>query len=56
MARVAEISNTLADLQKTVKGDIEQVCPTEAVAIICNEEGKFNGMMPNKSYFWSIGD
>ena len=50
VARVAEISNTLADLQKTVKGDIEQFCPyEEAVAIICNEEGKFNGMMPNRA-------
>ena len=39
VARVAEISNTLADLQKTVKGDIEQFCPyEEAVAIICNEK------------------
>ena len=35
VARVAEISNTLAGLQKTVKGDIEQFCPyEEAVAII----------------------
>ena len=50
VARVAEISNTLAGLQKTVKGDIEQFCPyEEAVAIICNEEGKFNGMMPNRA-------
>lgn len=40
VARVAEIGNTLAGLQKTVKGDIEQFCPyEEAVAIICNEEG-----------------
>lgn len=52
VARVAEISNTLADLQKTVKGDIEQFCPyEEAVAIICNEEGKFNGMMPNRAIY-----
>lgn len=52
VARVAEISNTLAGLQKTVKGDIEQFCPyEEAVAIICNEEGKFNGMMPNRAIY-----
>ena len=52
VARVAEISNTLADLQKTVKGDIEQFCPyEEAVAIICNEEGKFNGMTPNRAIY-----
>ena len=52
VARVAEIGNTLADLQRTVKGDIEQFCPyEEAVAIICNEEGKFNGMQPNRAIY-----
>lgn len=48
VARVAEISNTLADLQKTVKGDIEQFCPyEEAVAIIFNEEGKSASLRMN---------
>ena len=52
VARVAEIRNTLADLQRAVKGDIEQFCPyEEAVAIICNEEGKFNGMQPNRAIY-----
>ena len=52
VARVAEIVNTLGDLQRTVKGDIEQFCPySEAVAIICNEEGKFNGMAPNRAIY-----
>ena len=52
VARVAEIRNTLEDLQRTVKGDIEQFCPfDEAVAIICNEEGKYNGMRPNRAVY-----
>lgn len=52
MARVAEIDNTLADFQKTVKGYIEQVCPYDGdVAIICNEEGKFNGMKFNRAIY-----
>ena len=52
VARIAAIGNTLAELQKAVKGDIEQFCPfEEAVAIICNEEGKFNGMRPNRAVY-----
>ena len=52
LARVTEIGNTLSELQRAVKGDIEQFCPfEEPVAIICNEEGKFNGMSPNRAVY-----
>ena len=52
LARVAEIENTLDGLQRAVKGDIEQFSPfDEAVAIICNEEGKFNGMRANRAIY-----
>ena len=52
LARVAEIENTLDGLQRAVKGNIEQFSPfDEAVAIICNEEGKYNGMAPNRAVY-----
>ena len=52
VARVAEIGNTLGDLQRVVKGNIEQFSPfDEAIAIICNEEGKYNGMAPNRAVY-----
>jgi hypothetical protein len=51
-ARVAEIGNTLEELQATVKGSIEAFYPfPEPVCIICNEEGKFNGMIPNRAVY-----
>lgn len=51
-ARVTDIENSLDGLQRAVKGYIEQVCPfDEAVAIICNEEGKLNGMLPNRAIY-----
>ena len=51
-ARVTEIENTLEGLQSAVKGDIEAFYPfEEAVCIVCNEEGKFNGMLPNRAVY-----
>lgn len=50
--KVAEIENTLEGLQAAVKGDIEAFYPfEEAVCIVCNEEGKFNGMEPNRAVY-----
>lgn len=44
-ARVTTIQSGLESLQKMVGGYIEAVYPFEdPVAIICNEEGKLNGM------------
>ncbi len=46
---VKEIVHTLEDLQKEVGGSIEAVYPFEdKVAIICNDEHKFNGMPMNR--------
>ena len=47
--KMVEIDDTLEAKQKLVGGLIEQYMPFEDdVAIICNEEGKLNGMEPNR--------
>lgn len=47
---VTTIPNDLESLQKTVGGYIEAVYPFEdPAAIICNEEGKLNGMELNRA-------
>ena len=45
-----EIDNTLEAKQKLVGGYIEQVFlpKDDSVVLICNEEGKINGMKPNR--------
>ena len=49
---VKEIDPGLKSLQKEVDGWIEAVYPFEdPVAIICNEEGKMNGMPPNRALY-----
>lgn len=48
-ARVAEIGSELKDLQAVVGGLIEMICPFEEdpyICLICNEEGKINGLKP----------
>lgn len=46
---VKEMEHTLENLQKEVEGSIEAVYPFEdKVAIICNDEHKFNGMPMNR--------
>ena len=50
LARVADIDSSLEGLQKTVNGLIEAAYPfEEEVCIICNEEGKLNGMPLNRA-------
>ena len=50
LARIAEIGTSLEDLQKVVDGLIEAYYPfEEQVCIVCNDEGKINGMLPNRS-------
>lgn len=43
----------LPDLQKAVGGHIEVIYPfdDEGVCVICNEEGKINGMEPNRAIY-----
>lgn len=47
LARYADIGTELEDLQKVVGGYIETCYPfDEEVCIVCNDEGKYNGMKP----------
>lgn len=56
-ARIVEIKASLESYQKTVGGYIEAVYPFEdPVALVCNEEGKYNGMKPNRALMTSDGD
>lgn len=49
-AYTATITNTLESLQQIVGGYIETVYPfDDPVAIICNEEGKVNGLELNRA-------
>ena len=49
-ARVTTIMNNLESLQKMVKGYIQAIYPfDDPVAIVCNEEGKLNGMVLNRA-------
>lgn len=51
-ARTAEIGTSLTELQKAVGGMIEAYYPfEEEVCIVCNEEGKFNGMSPCRAVY-----
>lgn len=52
-ARIAEIGTSLEDMQKVVGGYIEPFYFTDEdeVLIICNEEGKFNGMRPCRAVY-----
>lgn len=52
IARTAEIGMSLENLQKTVGGCIEAYYPfEEKVCIVCNDEGKFNGMSPCRAIY-----
>lgn len=45
---VKEISNDLASLQSEVGGLIECISFPNGCVVVCNEEGKLNGMPPNR--------
>ena len=46
----AKIGNGLKDMQKVVGGYIQAIYPyEEPVAIVCNEEGKMNGLPLNRA-------
>ena len=52
MARVEEIDSSLEGMQSIVGGLIEPFYPfEEMVCIICNEEGKMNGMPLNRAIY-----
>lgn len=50
--RLVEIKDSLEAMQSLVEGNIEEYMPYEdEVAIICNEEGKMNGMPLNRAIY-----
>ena len=50
LARIAEIGTTLDAMQRTVGGSIEAYYPfEEQVCIVCNDEGKINGLPLNRA-------
>ena len=52
LARITEIGTELEDLQQAVGGLIEAYYPfEEQVCIVCNDEGKLNGMRPCRAIF-----
>lgn len=54
---VKEIEDTLEAMQKIVGGYIECFYPFEDdVCIICDEEGKINGSLPNRDVFSDNGN
>lgn len=56
-ARVIELGTTLEELQAAVDGNIEPFYPfDEAVCIVCNDEGKYNGMFPNRAVYGENGE
>ena len=50
LARIAEVGTTLEAMQRTVGGSIEAYYPfEEQVCIVCNDEGKINGLPLNRA-------
>lgn len=56
LAEVVEIENDLASLQKEVGGYIETLPLVDDITIVCNEEGKINGLKPNRGVTWHYRD
>ena len=49
-ARIAEVGTSLDAMQQTVGGSIEAYYPfEEQVCIVCNDEGKINGLPLNRA-------
>lgn len=54
---IVDMEGTLEALQAAVGGYIEAVYPWEdPVAIVCNDDGKFNGMQPNRALYDADGE
>ena len=51
-ARVTEIDRSLECMQKLVGGYIERFILDDEVCIICNEEGKIEGLPLNRAIFY----
>lgn len=56
-AKITLIDPSLESLQNMVNGYIEMFYPfPEEVAIICNDEGKYNGSLPNRAIYDANGE
>ena len=54
---LVDMEGTLEALQAAVGGYIEAVYPfDDPVAIVCNDDGKFNGMAPNRAIYDEDGE
>ena len=54
---IDDMDGTLEALQAAVGGYIEAVYPfDDPVAIVCNDDGKFNGMRPNRAIYDADGE
>lgn len=54
---IVNMDGTLEALQAAVGGYIEAVYPfDDPVAIVCNDDGKFNGMRPNRAIYDADGE
>ena len=52
MAKAAEIASSLEAMQQVVQGDIQAIYPfEEEVCIVCNEEGKIDGLPLNRALY-----
>lgn len=55
--RIEVMNGSLEAMQKAVGGYIEEYMPFEdEVAIVCNDEGKINGLEPNRGIFDKEGE
>lgn len=55
--RIVEIDGDLGSMQNLVGGYIEEYMPFEdEIAIVCNDEGKLNGLEPNRGIFDKEGE
>lgn len=55
--QIVEIDGDLESMQNLVGGYIEEYMPFEdEVAIVCNDEGKINGLEPNRGIFDKEGE
>ena len=54
---VKEIDGSLESMQKIVGGYIEAIYPfDDPIALVCNDEGKINGLPPNRILIDKTGD
>ena len=55
--KIKEIDGNLESMQKIVGGYIEAIHPfDDPIALVCNDEGKINGLPPNRILIDKTGD